>query len=76
VSVTDVALPFVAATAADFAQREFSGHPGWIEAARVLDASQLERLQTDAVQLFADANEDSEGFRVSSHYVVATLRRV
>lgn len=75
VSVTDVALPFLAATAEDFAQREFTGHPGWIEAARVLDAPRLERLQTEAVQLFANANEDPAGFRVSSDYVVATLRR-
>jgi SAM-dependent methyltransferase len=75
VSVSDVALPFVAPTAADFAQSEFSGHPGWVEAARVLDASRLERLQSEAVQLFADANEDVSAFRVSSDYVVATLRR-
>jgi SAM-dependent methyltransferase len=75
VSVSDAPLPFVASSAAAYAATEFRDHPGWVEAARLLDTTTLETLQAEALRVFAAANEDPSGFRVTSEYVIATMKR-
>jgi SAM-dependent methyltransferase len=75
VSATDATLPFVGASAAAYGSNMFRHHPVWLEAARLLDAEALETLHADAIRVFADANEDPTGFRVTSEYVIATLER-
>ena len=75
VSVADAHIAFTAPSAASFADDQFGDHPGWIEAARVLDDAAFAALRDRAAAVYADGNEDPSGFRLTSDYVVATLER-
>jgi SAM-dependent methyltransferase len=75
VSIAEANLAFTASTVDAFAETEFRNHPAWLEAERVLDAPALATLLGRVTQLFIDANEDPDAFRLTSDYAIVTLRR-
>jgi SAM-dependent methyltransferase len=75
VSITDAALPIEASSAEAFVDRQFRAHPVWIEAGRVLDEPAVATLRRETLDVLDDANEDPNGFRITSGYAVATMQR-
>jgi SAM-dependent methyltransferase len=69
-------LAFRAASPQDFIDAELRDHPMWIAARAVLEPrGELEAARDQALSVLADANEDPDGFCVTSRYVVAEARR-
>jgi SAM-dependent methyltransferase len=75
VSIADASLPIEASSAEAFLDRQFRAHPGWLEAGRVLDETGVSKLRRETLDALSDANEDPNGFRVTSDYSVATMKR-
>jgi SAM-dependent methyltransferase len=76
VEVERHSLDFLAASAADFMDGELRDHPGWIAAKALLaPLGKLQPLRERATAILEAANEQVGGFRVSSAYAVARLRR-
>jgi ubiquinone/menaquinone biosynthesis C-methylase UbiE len=76
VSVTEHNLAFSAPSIDEFMWIEGENHPLAIAARPVVEgAGRAEELREGMRRIYEEANEDPDGFRVTSRYVIAELRR-
>jgi ubiquinone/menaquinone biosynthesis C-methylase UbiE len=76
VSLTEHSLAFGAPSVDEFMQIEGENHPLAIAARPVLEgAGRAEEVREGMRQIYEDANEDPDAFRLTSRYVVAELKR-
>lgn len=76
IHLSEQQLAFTAASPEAFADTELRIHPAWIAARAVIEPrGEMQAVRDRALEIFETANEDPAGFRVTSHYVVATARR-
>lgn len=76
VEVREERLAFTAGSAREFAESEFRDHPLWVTGRAVLEPrGQMQDVRDRALEIYQSANEDPDGFRVTSRYVVATMRQ-
>ncbi|MDP8974765.1 MAG: class I SAM-dependent methyltransferase [Actinomycetota bacterium] len=76
VSVRSEGLAFVGPSARAWATDQFTNHPGWAAARAVLEpAGRWDELTERAIGTLEAANEDPDGFRITSGYLIATIER-
>jgi hypothetical protein len=76
IDASDEELAFTAASPQEFVDTEFRAHPAWIAARGVLERrGEMQMVRDRALEIFEAANEDPDGFQITSRYVVATARR-
>ena len=72
----ELPLPFTAASPREFAETEMSSHPLWGAGGDLLAAAgTLDDVRARVLEILEEGNEDPEGFRVTSRYVIALARR-
>jgi hypothetical protein len=55
---------------------ELRVHPGWIAARALLEPrDEMRAVRDRALEIFAAANEDAAGLRITSRYVASLARR-
>ncbi|HEY6638117.1 MAG TPA: class I SAM-dependent methyltransferase [Solirubrobacterales bacterium] len=75
-SLTEHALSFGTSSVDEFMQIEGENHPLAIAARPVLEgAGRAEEVREGMRRIYLEANEDPDGFRLTSSYVVAALKR-
>jgi SAM-dependent methyltransferase len=75
-SLTEHALSFGAPSVDEFMHIEGENHPIAIAARPVLEgAGRAEEVRKEMRRIYLEANEDPDGFRITSRYVVFELRR-
>jgi SAM-dependent methyltransferase len=75
VSLQPGMLALVGESPAAFAQDELDNHPLWVQAREALEpAGAWADVPPRLTKLFTDANEDPTAFRITSRYVIATVR--
>jgi len=76
ISVTEHSIPFHAPSIDEFMRIEGENHPLAIAARPVLEkAGRADEIREGMRRIYEDANEDPDGFRITSNYVIAELRR-
>jgi SAM-dependent methyltransferase len=76
VSVTEHAIPFHAPSVDEFMRIEGENHPLATAARPVLErAGRADEVREGMRLIYQDANEDPDGFRITSNYVIAELTR-
>jgi SAM-dependent methyltransferase len=76
VSVTEHSIPFHAPSIDEFMRIEGENHPLAVSARPVLEkAGRSEEIREGMRRIYEEGNEDPTGFRITSNYVVAELRR-
>jgi SAM-dependent methyltransferase len=76
VSLTEHKLAFSAPTIDEFMRIEGENHPLAVASRPVLEeAGRVDEVRDGMRQIYEAANEDPEGFRITSRYVVAELTR-
>ncbi|HEV2753630.1 MAG TPA: methyltransferase domain-containing protein [Solirubrobacteraceae bacterium] len=76
VDLSDERLAFTGASPRDWVQAQLDQHPMWLEAGDALrEHGTWDDLVARSLALFEAANEDPAAFRVTSRYLVATVRR-
>jgi SAM-dependent methyltransferase len=76
VSVKDERLAFTAKSPRDYLDAESANHPLAVAGRAVLERSgEADALRGRMLSIYEAANEDPDGFRLTSRYVVATARR-
>jgi ubiquinone/menaquinone biosynthesis C-methylase UbiE len=76
VTTQEEQLAFGAKSPSDFFEAESAGHPAWVTARAVLEPrGEAELLRQRSLEILRAANEDPDGFRVTSRYVVVIARR-
>ena len=75
VSIDEQTLAFEAPSAQAFAEGEFSHHPVWVATRDRVGAERAEEVRDRGLLIYERANEDPSGFRLTSPYVVAEIRR-
>jgi SAM-dependent methyltransferase len=69
-------LAFTADSPEDFVESEFRDQPLWVAGRAALEpGGKMETLRAEALHILEAANEQPDGFRVTSRYVVTTLHR-
>ncbi len=69
-------LAFTADSPKEFVESEFRDHPLWVAGRAALEPrGEMEALRDQALHIFEAANEEPDGFRVTSRYVVTALHR-
>jgi SAM-dependent methyltransferase len=69
-------LAFTAGSASEFVEAEFRDHPLWVNGRTVLEErGKLRDIRDRALAIFEAANEDPDGFQVTSRYVMARMQR-
>lgn len=69
-------LEFRAPSVQQYVETETRNHPAAVAGMAVLEQfGQAEALRTRLLEILQDGNEDSDAFRVTSHYIVATATR-
>jgi SAM-dependent methyltransferase len=75
IDLSEEQLAFTAASPQEFVETELRVHPGWIATRAVLEPrGEMQAVRDRALEIFETANEDPAEFRVTSRYVVATIR--
>jgi SAM-dependent methyltransferase len=75
-TLTEHSLSFGAPSIEEFMRIEGENHPLAIEARPVLDrAGRAEEVREGMRRIYEEGNEDPSGFRITSRYAVAELRR-
>lgn len=75
-AVQEERLAFTAASAQAFLESEFRDHPMWAAGRSVLEPrGEMEAVRDRALAILDAANEDPDGFQITSSYVVASLQR-
>jgi hypothetical protein len=75
-SVTEHSIPFHAPSIDEFMRIEGENHPLAVSARPVLEkAGRSEEIREGMRRIYEEGNEDPTGFRITSNYVVAELRR-
>ena len=76
VTVEERELPFFSSSPEAFVQTEEENHPLVVRSRPALvEAGVADELRQGMREIYAEGNEDPSGFRVTSRYVVAELRR-
>jgi len=75
VALTEERIACTASSPRDYVDQETAHHPLALAGRAALDRSQADALGERLLSIYEAANEDSDGFRVTSRYVVATARR-
>jgi SAM-dependent methyltransferase len=75
VSMDEQTIAFEAPSAREFAEFEFQNHPMWIKAREKLGPERAEEVRDHGLLVFEQGNEDPSGFRITSRYVVAEIKR-
>jgi SAM-dependent methyltransferase len=76
VSVTEHPLPFHAPSVDEFMRIEGENHPLALAARPTLEeAGRAEEVREGMRRIYEGGNEDPDAFRITSHYVVAELKR-
>jgi SAM-dependent methyltransferase len=76
VSLTEHPLPFRAPSIDEFMRIEGENHPLAVAARPVLEeAGRADEVREGMRRIYEEANEDPDGFRITSRFVVAELRR-
>jgi hypothetical protein len=76
VATEEQRLAFTARSPAEYLDAQSANHPLAVAGRAVLERSgEAEALRDRMLSIYKAANEDPEGFRVTSRYVVATARR-
>jgi len=76
VGVREEQLAFTASSPRDYLEVESSQHPLWVTARALLEPrGEVEALREQALAILEEGNEDPDGFRATSCYVVATAQR-
>jgi SAM-dependent methyltransferase len=76
VSLEEATIAFSAASAAEQVDGDMANHPMALAGRAVLEPrGQLDALRERMIDIMEAANEDTDGFRVTSRYVVATAAR-
>jgi SAM-dependent methyltransferase len=76
VSLTEHRLAFAAPSVDQFMRIEGENHPLAVAARPVLEgAGRADEIREGMRRIYEEANEDPEGFRITSSYVIAELRR-
>jgi SAM-dependent methyltransferase len=76
VEVEEAQLAFKAISPDEYIDGEFENHPLWVEARSILEpAGTWQETRAAAGSVLSAANEDSNGFCVTSRYVIVTARR-
>lgn len=76
VDLAEEQLAFTASSARDYLEVESGEHPLWVAARAVLEPlGRLDAVREHALGILERGNEDPGAFRVTSRYVVATVRR-
>jgi SAM-dependent methyltransferase len=76
VSLTEHPIPFHAPSVDEFMRIEGENHPLAIAARPVLEkAGRANEIRDGMRRIYEEANEDPDGFRITSSYVIAELRR-
>ena len=69
-------LAFSGRSPADFLESEFRNHPLWIGTRAELEPrGEMEALRDRALEILEAGNEERGGFRLTSRYVIAIMRR-
>jgi ubiquinone/menaquinone biosynthesis C-methylase UbiE len=75
-TLTDHSLSFGAPSIEEFMRIEGENHPLAVEAGPVLErAGRAEEVREGMRRIYEEGNEDPSGFRITSRYVVAELKR-
>ena len=70
-------LAFTANSPREFLESELLNHPLWIAARATLEpGGEMDTMRARALEIYESANEDTDGFRLTSSYVVATISRI
>jgi SAM-dependent methyltransferase len=75
VEVEEAEIAFTAESPEAFADGESRNHPMWFATRAALEPDAVTALEERTLELYRDANEDADGFRVTSRYVLVTARR-
>jgi SAM-dependent methyltransferase len=75
VSVEEHTIPFEAPSAREFAKGEFEFHPMWVGIRDKLGPERAAEVRDRGLAIYEAANEDPDGFRVTSLYLVASITR-
>lgn len=76
VAVEEECLAFTASSASEYLDTEAANHPLAVAGRGLLERSGMaEALRDRMLSIYEAANEDPDGFRVTSRYVLATARR-
>jgi SAM-dependent methyltransferase len=75
VALEEQTLAFEAPSAQAFAEDEFQHHPMWTSTREKVGPERAEELRDRGLLIYEQANEDSTGFRLTSRYVVAEIKR-
>jgi SAM-dependent methyltransferase len=77
VTVEEQSLSFTANSPQDYLDTESANHPLAVAGRAVLEPrGEADELRARMLSIYERANEDPDGFRVTSRYIVATARRV
>jgi SAM-dependent methyltransferase len=68
-------IAFAGPSLEDYLQTELENHPAWVAGRAILEPAGATELRERTFEVLEAANEDPDGFRITSRYVVATLRR-
>jgi SAM-dependent methyltransferase len=76
VTTEEEQVAFTAASPTAYLEEESNEHPLWIAGRAVLEPrGEMESLRQRALAILEEGNEDPDGFRTTSRYVVATAQR-
>jgi SAM-dependent methyltransferase len=76
VAVEEAELAFTAASLDDHLDGEFAHHPPWVAGRAALEAAgRLQAVRARMASILQAGNEDPDGFRVRSRYVLVCARR-
>ena len=69
-------LAFTAGSASEFVEAEFRDHPLWVGSRTVLEErGELRGIRERALEILEAANEEPDGFLLTSRYVIARMQR-
>jgi SAM-dependent methyltransferase len=70
-------LAFTASSPREFLESELRNHPLWLAARATLEpGGEMDTMRDRALEIYESANEDPDGFRLTSSYVVAKIGRI
>jgi SAM-dependent methyltransferase len=76
VEIDEHAHAFTAESPRAYVESEFESHPLWVSGRALLEPrGEAEAVRERALEILVTRNEDPDGFRVTSRYVVATATR-
>jgi SAM-dependent methyltransferase len=76
VTMSEHIIEFTDSSPSAYTDSDLTNHPMWVEARALMEpAGQWGPVRGQLLELFTAANEDAAAFRITSHYVVATVTK-